>query len=180
MALRQRVIQPNDLDVFSTLPVQTSIIGDETIEYFPINPITATGPIQFDVPASYSQLMDPAFMIYVTAKVTKADGNAIAAGAAVAPTNYAVHSCFRSVAVKLNNALVALPDGCYSYRAYFEANYVLSQAAKTALLPEMYVQETRSKFNSTVAKDNPSFDERKVAFSASQEVSVRRRVCVRY
>jgi len=74
---RQFAANP-DLDIFSSPLLQTSIKGEQIIDCFPIAPLNHGQSIQFDIPASYVQMTDPMFKLYVQTKITQPDGKALA------------------------------------------------------------------------------------------------------
>lgn len=163
-----------DLDIFSLPLIQTSIIGEQVIDVYPIAPVTKGQAIQFDTPATYSQMTDPNITIYVEVKIINADGTKLVKDAEVSPTNLLLHAMFRDVILKINDIVVSQATGAYPFRAYMETNFTYSSAGKQGAIgiPQMYYQETGGKFQSIDPKTNPSYGDRKSKFVESKLVKM--------
>ena len=65
------------------------------IEYHPLTTVADGWPIEFDVDASGEDYIDFAnTMLYVKAKITRADGTNVAADSPIGPSNLFLHSLF--------------------------------------------------------------------------------------
>lgn len=74
----------SELDLFTLPHTQTSIEKGQWVEYHPISNISDGGPIEFFVPGSGEEYIDPSgTQLYVKAKVINADGTDIAEDAEV-------------------------------------------------------------------------------------------------
>lgn len=118
----------SELDLFSTLPIQTAIESGSLQSYRPITSISNNGPIEFVVSGSSTdEYLDLGrVFIHVKARIT-VPVPALVAGAVgpppvpvIGPTNNWLHSMFSQVDVFLNQKCISPPNNCYNYRAYFE------------------------------------------------------------
>jgi hypothetical protein len=152
----------------------SSIIGENEVEYYPLNPLTSGDAIQFDVPESYTELTDSNFLLKVSAKITEADGTPLKDDARTATANLTLHALFRDVILKANGIIINQATGCYPYRAIIETNFTYSTAAKngTVGIPQLYYKDKAGKFHSTAPSGNPGFDARVAKFAKSAEVDM--------
>ena len=111
----------SELDVFSVPPTQTSMEQGSWIEYHPLTTVADGWPIEFDVGASGGDYINFAnTMLYVKAKITRADGTNLAVDSPIGPSNLFLHSRFSQVDVSLNVTLVTASTNTYPYRAMME------------------------------------------------------------
>ena len=97
----------SELDLFSVPPTQTSIKQGSWIEYHPLTTVADGSPIEFDVGASGEDYIDFAnTMLYVKAKITRADGTNLAVDSPIGPSNLFLHSLFSQGDVSLNGTLI--------------------------------------------------------------------------
>lgn len=152
----------------------SNIVGFQEVEFYPISPLSAGDPIQFDIPETLTQLTDPNFFLKITVKITEGDGTPLKDNAIVAPCNLALHGIFRDVILKANGTILNQATGTYPYRAYFETNYTYSTAAKNGIvgIPQLYYKETAGKFNTITLGENPGLDSRIKKFVKSKEVEL--------
>ena len=84
------------LCIFDKQATQTDIIRNSVIDYFPVTSISAGGPIEFHIPGSTEDYVDPNDLyIYLKLKVLKADGKPIDAADKVGLNNLAISSLFK-------------------------------------------------------------------------------------
>lgn len=116
----------SELDLFSTLPVQTAIESGTVQSYRAVTSISNNGPIEFVVSGSSNdEYLDLGrVFIHVQVKLTVPRPPAINAQVqpvpVIGPTNNWLHSMFSQVDVFLNQKCITPPNSCYNYRAYFE------------------------------------------------------------
>ena len=85
----------SELDLFSIPATQASVTKGQWIEYRPLSNITDSGPIEFNVSGSGEEYLDLAkTQVFVKAKITKANGVALDAGAKWDPWIYFYFSGF--------------------------------------------------------------------------------------
>ena len=96
--------------------------------------------------------------LYVKAKISRADGAAIAADAQVGPVNLFLHSLFSDVEVSLNETPVTSLNNTYAYRAYIETLLSYGSTAKQSqLTSQLYYKgdagamEERNPYNEDAA-----------------------------
>lgn len=146
------------LDIFSTLPVQTSVESGTYQSYRPVTSISNNGPIEFVVSGSSNDEYIELGRVYlhVKAKIRTAEipaaGNVAAARPVVGPVNNWLHSMFSQVNVYLNQKCITPPSGCYHYRALLESilNYS-SEAKESHLTCSLFSKDTAGNMESTAA-----------------------------
>jgi len=166
----------SELDLFSVPPTQTSMEQGSWVEYHPITSVTEGSPIEFDVNASGEDYIDFAnTMLYVKVKLTAANGNDLAADAAVAPVNLFLHSMFSQVDVALNGTLITASTNTYPYRAMLETLLSYGEdAKKSQLTSALFYKDTAGALDSkAVAADaadrNDGFLKRRFIARESRE-----------
>jgi hypothetical protein len=65
----------SELDLFTVPPTQVVVDKGQWIEYQPISSISSTTPIEFQVAGSENYVDLAKTMLFIKAKVTKADGS---------------------------------------------------------------------------------------------------------
>jgi len=125
----------SELDLFSVPPTQTSMEQGSWVEYHPLTTVSDGSPIEFDISGSGEDYIDFAnTMLYVKAKLTAADGTALADDAAVGPVNLFLHSLFSQVDISLNGTLITASTNTYPYRAMLETLLSYGEDAKKSQL----------------------------------------------
>src|SRR5258705_13563995 len=88
----------SELDLFSVPTTQTSIEKTSYTEYHPISSITKGSPIEFQISGDGDHYIDLAeSMLYVKAKIEKADGTAYVAADNIQLVPSLLHSLFSQV-----------------------------------------------------------------------------------
>ena len=133
----------SELDIFTVPPTQTSIETGNWVEYNPIATLDDGSSIEFSVSGSGQDYLDAAnTQLYVKAKITQADGTALANDAAVGPINLFLHSLFSDVEVSLNETPVTSSNNTYAYRAYIETLLSYGTTAKQSqLTSQLYYKD---------------------------------------
>lgn len=116
----------------------TSIDTDEVceVQFFPINSISAGGPIEFQVTTSGSSYyldLDQTFL-KCQIRVKHNGGGNLGADDKVSIVNNSLHSLFQQIDVYLNETLVSASDSAYAYRSYLENLLSFSKEAKASQL----------------------------------------------
>lgn len=119
-----------EMDLFQTNVVQSAIVSEDTVSFFPVAPISANQPLQFEIPESHTQMTHPIVMLKVVVKITKLDGSKVEANKKVAPCNLFLHSLFKDVTLTANGTVLQRSNGLYPYRAYVETNFTYSAIGK--------------------------------------------------
>ena len=90
----------SELDLFTIPATQTSTTKRQWIEYHPLNNITDTGPIEFNVSGTGEEYLELAkTQLFVKAKITKAKGDNLESNTQGGPMNLFLHSLFLQVDV---------------------------------------------------------------------------------
>lgn len=117
----------SELDIFSKLPIQTTVESGAFQSYRPITSISNDGPIEFVVSGTSNDEYLDLGRVYIYAKVrlttvvpAAVAGQAAPVAGTVGPTNNWLHSMFSQVDVYLNKKCITPPNNCYPYRAYIE------------------------------------------------------------
>jgi len=117
----------SELDIFSKLPIQTTVESGALQSYRPVTSISNDGPIEFLVSGSSSDEYLDLGRVYIYLKVrlttmtTQAvPGTPQPPPGTVGPVNNWLHSMFSQVDVYLNQKCITPPNNCYPYRAYIE------------------------------------------------------------
>jgi hypothetical protein len=141
----------SELDVFAVPGTQTAIEYATVLEYSPVSAIAHMLPIEFNVSGSGDSYIDMNnTQLYVRAKITRANGDAIDQTDQVAPVNLTMHSLFSEVDLKLNDTLVTSTNSTYPYRAYLETLLSFSPDTKSSqLTSSLYYKDTASHMDET-------------------------------
>lgn len=159
-----------ELDLFSSRPVQLSVIDSQVVGYYPINAVAGKF-LEFHIPKSssvYRDLSSIELMLDVSLntsklKVIKAEGNTPERREDVSVSNNLLHSLFDSITVSINNVNVSPNADNYGYKAYIEQLLNYSKpAADTALTSSLFYLDVdkSGKGNFDATKDNLGFAKR--------------------
>ena len=144
----------SELDLFTLPPTQTSIEKGQWVEHHPISNISDGGPIEFFVPGSGEEYIDPSqTQLYVKAKVIRGDGADLEDDDEVGPCNLFLQSLFSQVDVTLNERLISASTPTYPYRAMIETLLSYDRGAKTSqLTASMFMKDTAGKMDNVNSK----------------------------
>lgn len=125
-----------ELDLFTTLPLQTCIQKGLWVEYQPLSSLESSGPVEFHIPGSSNEYIDIyQTQLMVKGKIVKKDKNELDLKVdKVAPVNLFLHSLFSQVDLYLNDKMVTSATNLYSYRSYLETVLNYSPPAKQSQL----------------------------------------------
>ena len=123
----------SELNLFTIPATQTSITKGQWIEYHPLSNITDSGPIEFNVSGSGEEYLDLArTLLFLKAKITKANGTALELNEQVGPVNLFLHALFSQVDVSLNERFISPSTNTYPYRAMIETLLNFGDDAKSS------------------------------------------------
>ena len=144
----------SELDLFTVPPTQTSIQEASWVEYQPISSIQTRAPIEFDVTGTGEDYIDCAnILLYVRAKITKANGDPLTADSTAAPVNQLLHSMFAQVDISLNGTLISSSTNTYAYRAILETLLSYGEDAKKSQLTcELFYKDDAGRMDSTLTE----------------------------
>lgn len=159
------------LDLFTVPPTQTAIEDGQFIEIHPLAALAHNAPIEFSISGQTEEYLDfNNTFLHLTAKVTKANGTALDAGADIAPINLWLHSLFSQVDVSLNGTVVSPSENTYPYRAYLETELSYNAEAKNGFLSAaLYAKDTPGHLDDAQGDDNLGLKARREATARSAE-----------
>ena len=113
----------SQLEIFETLPTQTSIESNHWQKYYPVCTLdTRGGPIEFQItPGDHDYMNLSCHYLYTKNRILDESGNKIETDEIVFPINYFHATRFKNIEILINNKSVTSSDNLYSYRAYLEA-----------------------------------------------------------
>ena len=119
-----------------TIPVtQTSITKWQWIEFNPLSNITDSGPIEFNVSGFGEEYLDLSrTLLFLKAKITKANGTALELNEQVGPVILFLHALFSQVDVSLHERLISPSTNTYPYQARIETLLNFGEDAKSSQL----------------------------------------------
>jgi len=98
-------------------------------------------------------------MLYVKAKITRADGTNLAVDSPIGPSNLFLHSLFSQVDVSLNGTLITASTNTYPYRAMMETLLSYGEDAKrTQLTSGLFYKDRAGRMDSVDLADNAAND----------------------
>ena len=152
------------LDLFTIPVTQTSITKGQWIKYHPLSNITNSGPIEFNVSGSGEEHLYLArTLLFLKAKITKANGTALELDEQVGPMNLFLHALFSQVDVSLNERLLSPSTNTYPYRAMIETLLNYGDDAKSSQLTmAMFYKDTPGKMDAV----NPVADDANMGLKA--------------
>ena len=129
------------LSLYSVPPTDTSLLqGARWVEYSPIVP--GVDPIEFTIPKGTSFIDLSKTQLFLTMKITQADGTDIDVGT-VGLINNPLHSIIKQFSIRLNGTLITEQSDTYAYRAYIETLLNYDDSAKdTFLTSALYYKDT--------------------------------------
>lgn len=136
------------LDIFTTPPIDKTLVHGKTVYYYPSGAINDTGPYEFLISADsaeYTYL--PLTRLEGELEVVKADGTAVTDTEVNSIVNCFPNSLFRQVECEINNTQICdLSTPTYPYKSYIETHLSFGVEAKdTHLICEMYKKEENGK-----------------------------------
>ena len=109
----------SEFDAFAPKPVQHAIQDTKVVHYKPVASVDQTD-LEFLVPADYDTYIDTDFKLYVSGKLTKADGSDLDVTDHTAGVNNFLHSLFSQCTIILNGVTVTQSGDLYNYRSVLE------------------------------------------------------------
>ena len=142
----------SEFDLWTLPPTDTSVQEGRWDAYSPIASITDGGPVEFLITNAdkdtYLDLSNT--LLFVKAKLLKANGGALEADDNVGPVNLWLHSLWQQIDVSLNDKLVTAFTNMYPYRAYIETLLSYGGEVKnTQLGASLWSDDTPDKMDAT-------------------------------
>ena len=137
------------LCIFDQQPVQTDVLKSYIMDFYPVNSLDGDGPIDFNVKGEadeYIDLNDINLNLHV--KITKADGNKLAATDLTAFVNLPIASMFKDVVVNVNDTQIHGGEYHYPYTTYLQTvTQFQKQAQKTHMQLWGWERDESGKFD---------------------------------
>lgn len=116
------VAEPSELSLFNDPPNQVAV---QKIYFSEIRPISSfdgeTAPLEFTVPGGGNEYIDlRRSRLYLKAKITKADGSALASAEKMGIVNLPLQSLFSQIDVYMNGKCVSQNANNYPWKAYLK------------------------------------------------------------
>ena len=108
-----------EFDIFATRPVQTSTIEAIETAYKPIASLDQSD-LEFLTPADLDTHIDLNIQLYVSGKLTQADGTDLEPTETTCVANNLLHTLFEQFNNSLNGVTIIHAADLYYYRAYLE------------------------------------------------------------
>ena len=137
----------SQLDLFSVSPTQTSVVGGQWTEFFPVSSITSdTGHIKFNISGGDDYLDLSSTILQVQAKIIREDGSNLEDTDQIGPVNLYLQSMFSQIDVPLNGRLVYHSSSTYGYRALLDTllNYG-EDATESQVTSSLFYKDTPGK-----------------------------------
>ena len=139
----------DSLDLFSTPQTESALIHGKVQTYYPIGPLTDTGPYEFIVHGDSTEfVMLDKCTIYGEVSVVKAGDAALVDADQVSVINNFPQALFSQIEVYLNGQCINdLSTPTYPYKAFIENHLTYDSDIKNTTLEatEMYVKDTVGK-----------------------------------
>ena len=118
--------------LFAPTTFNSGVIQTKWIDCNPLNALTDDGDVLLSISGSGSSYIDLSrTMLYVKAKIVKANGDSIEASDKVAPVNLFLHSLFSQIDVDFQQRQVSSTGSTYPYQSII--NVLLSQSSDAKL-----------------------------------------------
>ena len=136
--------------------------------------LSPSAPIEFAISGGGAEYLDfNNTYLHVRAKITRANGVALADNTDVAPVNYWLHTLFSQADVNLNDTLISPSENTYPYRAYIESTLSYGRdAKKSQLTSALYYRDSSHHFDDTQGNDNSGLKIRRELAARSQEMDM--------
>src|ERR1700755_26121 len=147
----------SELDLFTVLPTQTSILESNFISINPVNSVTnADVPVEFHIPGNSEHYLDPSnIFLYLKVKLVNEDGTDLSGDDHIVyPTSNFLYSCFNQLEVFLNEVSLGSSAANYPFRTFIETLLNFSEDAKYSHLQStgFYSLKDESKIVDAISK----------------------------
>lgn len=110
---------PRELLLFHLPVTQTAVTRTYYVDCRPVSQISETRPVEFHIAGTGDYLDLKNSLLYVKARIVKADGTALIAGEKVGPVNNFLHSLFNQIDLSLNGKQFPISGSAvYAYKTY--------------------------------------------------------------
>lgn len=161
------ILQPFEL--FSNLPIQTSIVKTRIDEIRPISQLNTGGYLEFDIPSNFNEytVLDEIYLhVNFRTILSKNDKSAIALSdwENVSMVNNIIHSLWNQVDMSINDIQTTISLLTYSQKAYFNALLNSTKAARDTILSlaGFYHDDEKTHYDHLSAKRTSLIEHHKV------------------
>jgi hypothetical protein len=165
----------SELDLWAIPSTQTSLEESLYVPYKPIASIDQSSAIEFSVPGN-DLYIDPSHtLLYVKAKIVKADGTNFSAtdNNDAAPVNYFLHALWNQVDVSINQKVVSQSSRTYPIRAQIESLLGYDYSAKHSHMTQrLWYKDTAGEMDAVTPGANEGLDIRRSFTQNSRAVEM--------
>ena len=141
-----------DMSLFVPAPNDTSAVSREWIEFRPVNQVTNTSVLDFNIPAQTSSYVDlMKSVVNVKVKLVKGD-NSDPDGEVLAPVNLTLHSIFRQADVTFQQTPLSHTGVNYPYKAYIDTILNTSENEQKGILTSQFFYKDTGNLDTNDAK----------------------------
>ena len=141
-----------DMSLFVPAPSDTSAVSREWIEFRPVNQVTNTSVLDFNIPAQTSSYVDlMKSVLNVKVKLVKGD-NSDPDGEVLGPVNLTLHSIFRQADVTFQQTPLAHTGVNYPYKAYIDTILNTSENEQKGILTSQFFYKDTGDVDTNDAK----------------------------
>ena len=110
----------SSLCVFDKPAVQTDILRNNVVDYYPVSNLSSGGPIEFHIPGNSEEYIDlNDISLYCKLKLLKSDGSSIEDKDKVALNNLPIGCLFQDVSLTVGDTQIEGGQMTYPYLSYF-------------------------------------------------------------
>ncbi|MET0103903.1 MAG: hypothetical protein ABW072_02035 [Sedimenticola sp.] len=141
------------LNLFDPLDTDTSLHSTEWIEYRPINQISDTSALEFNIPAQSSAYVDlKRSVLNIKMRLVKADGTLVDSTQVLAPVNVPLHALFSQIDVAFQQTPFSHWGINYPYKAYMDTLLKTNKALQDHILTSQLFYKDTDDVDTTDAK----------------------------
>lgn len=167
----------SELDLFSELPLQTSVLNTTEVAYKPVNALGDDPSVVEFACLGHGDAYRDLSSIYLKVRVKLLkDKNTVHADDASGVVNNILHSLFRQVSVYLNGVPISQSNMDYGYRAYFENLLNYGQDATSTHLESIGWALDNGDMEAIVKEKNSGYTLRKARVEKSKVLELYGRV----
>ena len=109
------------LDLFESMDTDTTLQATDFIEYRPVNQMTDTSPLEFNIPAQSSAYLDlKRSVLNLKLRLVNADGSPVQDSQVLGPVNVPLHAMFSQIEVAFQQTPFTQWGINYPYKAYID------------------------------------------------------------
>ena len=140
------------MSLFVPAPNDTSAVSREWIEFRPVNQVTNTSVLDFNIPAQTSSYVDlMKSVLNVKVKLVKGD-NSDPDGEVLGPVNLTLHSIFRQADVTFQQTPLSHTGVNYPYKAYIDTILNTSENEQKGILTSQFFYKDTGDVDTNDAK----------------------------